>query len=120
MNWYIDALKKYAVFSGRARRKKYWYLALFNIIITFVLAAFDAVTGSFSKEAGIGLMDSIYDLAILIPSIAVTVRHLHDTGRSGWWMLIGLIPLIDAIVLLVFTVQDSKSGQNQYSWTRTC
>jgi len=114
MNWYIVALNKYAVFSGRARRKEYWYFALFNIVIAIVLAAIDAVTGSFNKEAGVGLLGGIYDLAILIPSIAVSVRRLHDTGRSGWWMFIGLIPLIGEIVLLVFTIQDSKPGRNQF------
>jgi len=114
MNWYLEVLKKYAVFSGRARRKEYWYFVLFNIIISIVLAVIDGVTGSFSPEAGIGLLGGIYTLAVLIPGIAVAVRRLHDTERSGWWLLIALIPLIGAIVLLVFMVQDSKPEQNQY------
>jgi len=114
MNWYIEALKKYAVFGGRARRKEYWFFALFNIIISIVLAVIDGVTGSFSAEAGVGLLGGIYTLAVLIPGIAVSVRRLHDTDRSGWWLFIALIPLIGAIVLLVFMVQDSKPGQNQY------
>lgn len=114
MNWYLEVLKKYAVFSGRARRKEYWFFVLFNIIISIVLAVIDGVTGSFSPEAGVGLLGGIYTLAVLIPSIAVSVRRLHDTGRSGWWLLIALVPLIGAIVLLVFMVQDSKPGQNQY------
>lgn len=114
MNWYLEVLKKYAVFSGRARRKEYWYFFLFNIIISIVLAAIDGATGSFSAEAGMGLLGGIYTLAVLIPGIAVSVRRLHDTERSGWWLLIGLVPLIGAIVLLVFMVQDSKPGQNQY------
>lgn len=114
MNWYLEVLKKYAVFSGRARRKEYWFFVLFNIIISIVLAVIDGVTGSFSPEAGMGLLGGIYTLAVLIPSIAVSVRRLHDTERSGWWLLIALVPLIGAIVLLVFMVQDSKPGQNQY------
>ncbi len=114
MNWYLEVLKKYAVFNGRARRKEYWYFFLFNIIISIVLAVIDGVTGSFSPEAGMGLLGGIYMLAVLIPGIAVSVRRLHDTERSGWWILIGLIPLIGAIVLIVFMVQDSKPGQNQY------
>jgi uncharacterized membrane protein YhaH (DUF805 family) len=114
MNWYLEVLKKYAVFNGRARRKEYWYFLLFNIIVSIVLAVIDDVTGSFSPEAGMGLLGGIYSLAVLIPSIAVSVRRLHDTERSGWWLLIGLIPLIGAIVLIVFMVQDSKPGQNQY------
>lgn len=114
MNWYLEVLKKYAVFSGRARRKEYWFFVLFNIIISIVLAVIDGVTGSFSPEAGMGLLRGIYTLAVLIPGIAVSVRRLHDTERSGWWLLIALVPLIGAIVLLVFMVQDSKPGQNQY------
>ena len=114
MNWYLEVLKKYAVFSGRARRKDFWFFVLFNIIISIVLAVIDGVTGSFSPEAGMGLLGGIYTLAVLIPGIAVSVRRLHDTERSGWWLLIALVPLIGAIVLLVFMVQDSKPGQNQY------
>lgn len=114
MNWYLEVLKKYAVFSGRARRKEYWFFVLFNIIISIVLAVIDGVTGSFSAEAGMGLLGGIYTLAVLIPGLAVSVRRLHDTERSGWWLLIALVPLIGAIVLLVFMVQDSKPGQNQY------
>ena len=114
MNWYLEVLKKYAVFSGRARRKEYWYFFLFNFIIGIVLGVIDAATGSVSKEAGMGLLGSIYALAILIPGTAVSVRRIHDTDRSGWWLLIGLIPLIGAIVLLVFMVRDSTPGENQY------
>ena len=114
MNWYLGVLKNYAAFNGRARRKEYWYFLLFNIIISIVLAVIDGVTGSFNPKGGMGLLGGIYILAILIPGIAVSVRRLHDTARSGWWLLIGLVPLIGGIVLLVFMVQDSKLGQNQY------
>src|SRR3954462_4757789 len=114
MNWYLEALKKYAVFSGRARRTEYWMFILFNIIITVVLALIDILTGTFSPQAGVGLLGGLYALAVLIPSIAVTVRRLHDTGRSGWWILIGLVPVIGTIVLLIFMVQDSEPGTNQY------
>ena len=114
MNWYLEALKKYAVFNGRARRKEYWYFTLFNIIFIIALAIIDCVTGSFSAKANMGLLGGVYSLAVLIPSIAVSVRRLHDTGRSGWWLLIGLIPFIGAIVLLVFMVLDSNPGENQH------
>ena len=114
MNWYLEALKKYAVFSGRARRKEYWYFFLFNILISIVLAVIDGMTGTLDAEAGIGLLGGIYGLAVLIPGLAVSVRRLHDTDRSGWWLLIVLIPLIGAIVILVFMVQDSKPNENQY------
>ena len=114
MNWYIEVLKKYAVFNGRARRKEYWYFVLFSMLISIVLAIMDGATGSFSAEAGMGLLGGIYALAVLIPSIAVGVRRLHDTNRSGWWLLIALIPIIGAIVLIVFLASDSKPEENQY------
>ena len=114
MNWYLECLRKYGVFGGRARRKEYWYFVLFNIIINIVLAVIDVATGSFSAEVGIGLLGGIYGLAVLIPNVAVTVRRLHDTDHSGWWLLIPLIPIIGAIVLFVFAVQDSNAGENKY------
>ncbi len=114
MNWYLEVLKKYAVFNGRARRKEYWYFALFNIIISIALAVIDGITGSFSAKAGMGLLGGLYTLVILIPGMAVSVRRLHDTDRNGWWLLIALIPLIGAFVFLVFMVQDGKPGENQY------
>jgi len=108
LHWYLAVLKKYAVFSGRARRKEYWMFFLFNIIIELVLGGIEGLAG------GSGVLVGIYGLAVLIPGIAVAVRRLHDTDRSGWWLLIGLLPLIGAIVLLVFMVQDSQPGANQY------
>lgn len=114
MNFYLEVLKKYAVFSGRARRKEYWMFFLFNLIITVVLALIDGLTGTLSSQSGLGLLSGLYSLAVLIPSIAVTVRRLHDTGRSGWWILIGLIPIIGTIVLLIFMVLDSQPSENQY------
>lgn len=114
MDWYIEALRKYAVFSGRSRRKEYWFFVLFNILISIGLAIVDGVTGTFNAEAGVGLLGALYSLAILIPSIAVTVRRLHDIDRSGWWILIALVPIIGAIILFVFMVLDSNSGSNRF------
>ena len=114
MSWYLEALKKYAVFSGRSRRKEYWYFILFNIIVGIVLGILDSLLGTFNASTNTGLFSSIYSLAVLIPSIAVAVRRLHDTDRSGWWILIGLVPLIGIIVLIVFFVQDSTPGTNSF------
>jgi uncharacterized membrane protein YhaH (DUF805 family) len=108
MNWYLEGLKKYAVFSGRSRRKAYWMFTLFNVIIAIALGIIEVLVG------GPGVLGILYSLAVLIPGIAVSVRRLHDTNRSGWWLLIGLVPLIGPIVLLVFVVQDSQAGANQY------
>lgn len=114
MKWYLDVLKNYAGFSGRARRKEYWMFTLFNIIISFVLGFVDGIIGSVNPTVGIGALGGIYSLAVLIPSLAVSVRRLHDVGKSGWMLLIALIPIIGAIWLLVLMVSDSKPEENQY------
>jgi len=114
MNWYIEVLKKYAVFSGRARRKEYWFFVLFNVLISIVLGFIDGLIGTYNPETGFGILSGVYTLAIILPSIAVGVRRLHDTGRSGWWLLVSFVPVIGALVLLYFLVQDSKAGDNQY------
>lgn len=114
MNWYLQVLKKYAVFSGRARRAEYWMYTLFNIIISVALGILDLVLGTYNPEAGIGLLGGVYALAVLVPSLAVSIRRLHDTNHSGWWLLIGIIPIIGAIVLIVFMVREGTRGSNQY------
>jgi uncharacterized membrane protein YhaH (DUF805 family) len=114
MNWYLEVLKKYAEFNGRARRKEYWMFFLISTVISIILAVIDSFTGTISEEAGLGLFSGIYALAVLIPGLSVTVRRLHDTDRSGWWILIGLIPIIGGIALLIFMVLDSTPGGNQY------
>ena len=114
MNWFLEALRKYAVFSGRARRMEYWMFCLFSVIFSFVFSIIDVMVGSFNPQTGMGVFGGIYILAIIIPSIAVLARRLHDTDRSGWWILLGLIPLIGGLVLLVFTVLDGTPGANRY------
>ena len=114
MSYYLEALKKYAVFSGRSRRMEYWFFVLFNLIVAFVLALIDMLIGTFSAVQNIGLLSGIYSLAVLIPTLAVTVRRLHDIDRSGWWILINLIPLVGAIVLLVFSLLPGTPGSNRF------
>ena len=114
MSWYLEVLKKYAVFSGRARRKEYWMFFLFNVIITVVIALAESAMGIADPESGYGPIGVVYALAVLIPGIAVTVRRLHDTDHSGWWLFIALIPILGAIILLVFMVRDGQAGTNQY------
>ena len=108
MNWYLSVLKKYAVFTGRARRQEYWMFLLFNIIIMVVLAVIEVVIGTW------GILGMVYALAVLLPSIGVTIRRLHDTDRTGWWILIALVPAIGAIVLLIFMLLDGQASDNQY------
>ena len=114
MNWYLTALRKYAVFEGRAQRSEYWYFVLFYTLIAIALALVDSVTGTFSPSAGLGLLGGIFTLAMLIPSIAVSFRRLHDTDRSAWWLLIGLIPFVGVIVLIIFFVFDSQPETNRF------
>ncbi len=114
MNWYLAVLKKYVVFEGRARRKEYWIFFLVNLIATFILAVIDGATGTFDAEAGLGLLGTIYALAVLLPSLAVAVRRLHDTDRSGWWLLLIFLPIIGFIVLLVFMVLQGTPGHNRF------
>lgn len=114
MNWYIAVLKNYVGFSGRARRKEYWMFVLFNAIISVALGFIDGIMGTVSEATEMGLLSGIYTLAVFLPGLAVTIRRLHDTDRSGWWSLIVLIPIIGAIALLVFMVLDSSPGRNRF------
>lgn len=136
MNYYLDVLRKYAVFGGRARRREYWFFALFNLIASAVLGLLDNLLGTpmipladFALPLGmtgpgsaavpedvftIGLLSLLYGLAVFIPGLAVTVRRLHDVGRSGWWLLLAFVPVVGGIVLFVFTLIDSQPGENRY------
>jgi uncharacterized membrane protein YhaH (DUF805 family) len=113
MDWYLKVLKNYFGFSGRARRKEYWMFGLISAVISIALAIVDAVVSS-GGESGIGVLGLLYSFAVLIPSLGVSVRRLHDTNRSGWWLLIGLVPLLGAIVLLVFVLTEGTHGANNY------
>ncbi|MCO6539089.1 MAG: DUF805 domain-containing protein [Gilliamella sp.] len=109
MNWFIDCItKNYANFNGRARRKEYWMFVLFYIILTFITIIIDKMIGSPLA------ITAILVLALFLPSLAVTVRRLHDISKSGWWILLQFIPYIGGIIILVFCVMDSTPGSNQY------
>lgn len=119
MNYYLTVLKKYAVFDGRAQRAEYWYFFLFNVIISMVLGILGKAIGVFSITIGtvgneINVLSAIYGLALLIPGLAVQVRRLHDVGKSGWMILLNLIPLIGTIWILVLMIRDGTPGDNEY------
>lgn len=114
MSWFVKALKNYGVFRGRARRKEYWYFILFYVLGCVILSAIDGAMAATDQNPGWGVLTAIFVLAMLVPSVSVGVRRLHDTDRSGWWLLLSAIPLIGTIVLLVFTVQDSQPGENRF------
>lgn len=113
MNWYIEGFKRYFDFVGRSRRKEYWYFSLISLLVSLILGFSDIFVGIYNEEYGVGLLGSIYGLAALIPSFSVTFRRLHDIGRSAWWILILLIPLIGWIIFIIFMAQDSKE-ENKY------
>jgi uncharacterized membrane protein YhaH (DUF805 family) len=113
MNYFTAAFKKYAVFNGRATRAEYWYFALINLAISVVLAVLDATILP-SSVRGMGILGGIYALAAFVPGFALSVRRLHDTNHSGWWLFLCLIPLVGPIILLVFMATDSQPSTNQY------
>ena len=114
MNWYLKVLKQYADFSGRARRQEYWMFALFNMIFGFIAIILDNVLGIAMEGVGYGPIYILYVLAVFIPGLAVAVRRLHDVGKSGWMLLIALIPLVGAIWILVLFFTDSQKESNKW------
>jgi uncharacterized membrane protein YhaH (DUF805 family) len=102
MTWYFDVLRKYAVFSGRARRKEYWMFLLVNFILGIVLGIVQGVSG-----VDLSIPVVIYELAILVPSMAVAIRRMHDTDHSGWWVFV-------PIVNIVLTVREGQRGRNRF------
>lgn len=130
MDWMLLPLRKYAQFSGRSRRKEFWMFALFTLIVYIIAIFLDSALGlggrttseadwtgtggAASFQSSGGILTLVVALGLLVPSIALAVRRLHDTDRSGWWLLIGLIPLIGGIVLLVFYCTDGTPGTNRF------
>ncbi|MGW9437039.1 DUF805 domain-containing protein [Streptomyces sp. NPDC055607] len=107
MNWYLNGLKKYADFQGRARRQEFWAFTLCNWIITFAVTLVDTAFGTIA-------ISLVYCLAVFLPSLAVAVRRLHDTGRSGWMLLLVLVPIVGAIVFIVFAVTEGDRHPNAH------
>jgi uncharacterized membrane protein YhaH (DUF805 family) len=107
MQWYLKVLKNYVGFEGRARRSEYWWFVLINALILLVLGVIGRVMNN-------TILYLLYSLAVFLPGLAVSVRRLHDTDKSGWWVLINLIPVIGWIVYFVFMFTDSTPGANQY------
>jgi uncharacterized membrane protein YhaH (DUF805 family) len=115
---FADAIKvclsKYVDFTGRARRSEFWWFFLFTVLVSIVASILDAILGTgYGGSSSGGVINTIASLALLLPSIAVAIRRLHDTSRIGWWILIGLIPIVGWIILIVFYCQDSH-GDNKY------
>lgn len=111
MEWYLKVVRdNYANFQGRARRQEYWMYALINLIIVIILSMFDTLLFS----SGNNFISGIYSLAVLLPGIAVSVRRLHDTDRSGWWLLLTFIPIVGVIILLIFMCVEGDHVNNRF------
>lgn len=113
MKWYFHALRNYAVFRGRARRREYWTFELMNAAIALALFVLAVELGKAGYPYFVSL-PFLYIAATMIPSLSSLIRRLHDTGRSGWWFWINLIPLFGPISMFIFTVEDSQAGENRY------
>jgi uncharacterized membrane protein YhaH (DUF805 family) len=111
VHWYTDVIRRYADFDGRAGRPEFWWFALLNVIVTVVVLIVGyAVLGS----AHGAILADLYTLLVLLPSLGVEIRRLHDTDRSGWWILIALVPIVGGIVLIVFLALAGTPGPNRY------
>jgi len=112
---FSDSIKlgfsNYVNFTGRACRSEYWYWVLFTVIVSIVTFVIDGVIGA-------SVTSTIWELATILPSIAIGVRRLHDTDRSGWWILLGLIPLVGAIILIIWFCSKGTDGPNRFGEDR--
>ena len=113
MDWYLNVLKNYFGFGGRARRNEYWMFILVNIIFTFVLSVLDRMFG-WQRTGGEGVLTTIYAILVFIPWWAVQFRRLHDTDRSAWWLLVLLIPIVGWLVIIIFNCQNGTPGSNRF------
>jgi uncharacterized membrane protein YhaH (DUF805 family) len=113
MNYYLKVLQNYANFNGRARRAEYWYFFLFNVIFAFTAMSLDNVAGLANDLTGYGPISGLYVLFAFIPGLAVAVRRMHDIGKSGWMILVGLIPVICLLFLILAATKGNK-GENEY------
>ena len=111
----FEALKRYAEFSGRSRRQEYWLFVLLSVILNLIATVLDVtVFSSMLIEAEMGIVSAVVVLALLVPSLSVQVRRLHDTNRSGWWILLVFLPIVGGLVLLVFNCLDGTPGENRF------
>jgi uncharacterized membrane protein YhaH (DUF805 family) len=116
MRYYFEAFKKYALFSGRSTRSEYWFFFLFNLFAALIIGVISGFIGAMlglDRETATGLAD-LYFLAVLVPSIAISVRRLHDIGFSGLWVLLSFVPFLGGIALLVMYCSDSQPGPNRF------
>ncbi|WP_040725881.1 DUF805 domain-containing protein [Thiomicrorhabdus sp. Kp2] len=114
MHFFLEPLNQYFNFKDRATRQQFWLFTLIYMVLYQVILATDVMTGMYDEETQVGLASTLYALGLFIPSLALSVRRLHDIGKSGWWLLLWLVPILGWIVLLVFYVLDSEKEENKY------
>ena len=114
MSWYFKALKNYAGFRGRAGRKEFWFFTLYSFLATIALLILDLIIFKLSSGTVFGMFSGAYSLGVIIPTFAVAFRRLHDTGKSGWWLLINFVPVIGILIIVVLFLLDSQPGDNRY------
>ncbi len=113
MSFFLKAYSNYVNFRGRASRSEYWYFTLFYILFIIILSFVDMAIGSYNMDS-LGLLSTLFIAVGAIPSLALTIRRIHDTGHCGWWALILVIPVIGGLVILFFALKDSEEGSNEY------
>ena len=117
MDWYKKVLSQYAVFTGRARRREFWMFTLVNAIIQTILSVIMNIFASMGVAAGVYFVYALlalYGLAVLVPSLAVAVRRMHDLGKGGGWIFISLIPIVGAIIFIIFCVKECEAQDNRF------
>ncbi|MDX1351747.1 MAG: DUF805 domain-containing protein [Thiomicrorhabdus sp.] len=114
MHFFLEPLNQYFNFKDRATRQQFWLFTLIYMVLYQIILATDVMTGMYNVEIQAGLASTLFSLGLLIPSLALSVRRLHDIGKSGWWLLLWLVPIVGWIILLVFYVLDSEKEENQY------
>ncbi|WP_036771044.1 DUF805 domain-containing protein [Photorhabdus australis] len=115
MHWYLNVLKNYACFRGRARRKEFWYFVLFQILAVFIISFLENYFAVANPEIYMGWFSAVYLLLTFLPALAVNARRLHDINCSAWWLLLHLIPFIGTVILLILAGLKGSSGSNKYS-----
>jgi len=112
VQWYLEVLRKYTEFTGRGHRTEFWMFTLWSLVVSVALAVVDIAVGTDGEY--VGLFSGIYTLLVLLPTLAVGARRLHDIGRTGWWQLLAFIPLVGIIILIIWWAQPGVAPANEH------
>ncbi|SFU32654.1 DUF805 domain-containing protein [Xenorhabdus koppenhoeferi] len=115
MHWYLNVLKNYTCFRGRAERKEFWYFVLFQILVVLIISFLERLFAVANPEIYMGWFSATYLLLTFLPALAVNARRLHDINCRAWWLLLHLIPFIGTVILLIFAALKGQAGSNKYN-----